>query len=381
MNYIHDDPRRASETMYLLQAAVESANDAIIITELDLDLPGPRIEYVNPAFTQMTGYTQEEAIGSTPRFLQGPKTDRGLLDRLRNDLKTGQSFHGQTVNYRKDGSEYFVEWRITPVRDGSGTPIKWVAVQRDVTNRERAEQALRASERDLRRANQDLEQFVYSASHDLQEPIRNVAIYSQMIQRKFGDQLTPQAQLYFNYVIEGAQRVGSLVQDLLDYTRAANLDEEVKGPVDAEEVLNVVLADLAQSIQESKASITREPLPSVLMRDVHLRQIFQNLITNAIKYRKQDAVPAVHVSAKLIDSSTAQFAVRDSGIGIPPEYHEQIFGVFKRLHDRSYQGTGIGLAISQRIVERYNQKIWVDSLPGQGSTFLFTAPIRNGRCE
>jgi PAS domain S-box-containing protein len=374
MTHIDDDPSREEETKRLLQAAIESANDAIIITELELESPGPRIEYVNPAFTRMTLYTEAEAIGKTPRILQGPKTDQKLLGHLRRDLLTGQFFHGQTINYRKDGTEYVVEWRITPVKNDAGQAVKWLAVQRDVTDRVRAEEALRASENHLRDVNRDLEQFVYSASHDLQEPIRNVAIHSQMIDRKYRSLLPPEGQEHFAYIIEGAKRVGNLVQDLLEYTRASRFGQE--DPIDfidSRKVLQTVIADLDHSIHETGAEIEFGHTPLVRMRELHLRQIFQNLLGNAIKYRRKGVPPRIYVDAAVDNQpGTIRFAVRDNGIGIPAEYHREIFGVFRRLHDRSYEGTGIGLAITQRIVERYGEKVWVESVPGEGSTFYFT---------
>jgi PAS domain S-box-containing protein len=373
VNYIFEDPSRDEETKIVLQSAIESANDAIIITELNLEQPGPRIEYVNPAFTRMTQYAESEAIGQSPRILQGPKTSRELLDRLRQDLLAEQSFHGETVNYRKDGSEYFVEWRITPVRDHQGKPIKWLAVQRDVTDRVRSESNLRESESHLRTANQDLEQFVYSASHDLQEPIRNVAIHTALIERRFGTELTPELQEHFQYVQEGAKRVGDLVKDLLAYTRASKSEQATEPEsVDAEQVLQEVLQDLRPIQEQTNAQISFDRLPRVQMSSVHLQQIFQNLLTNALKYRKPDVDPVIHINTVPEGTDQIRFAVQDNGIGIAPEYHRQIFGVFRRLHDRSLPGTGIGLAITQRILERYRQRIWLQSELGHGSTFFFT---------
>ncbi len=488
-----DDWKRAEARMSLLEAAVESANDAVIITEANLEFPGPRMEYVNPAFTRMTQYAREEAIGQTPRLLQGPKTDRELMAKLRSDLETEQSFHGQTVNYRKDGTEYTVEWRITPVKSADGSVARWVSVQQDVTERVQSEEALRNSEeryrvlsesvpqliwsaaadgrveylsgqwlgytgrvsledaqrawvdsihpedreqalrawqeavekktdfdatfrirryegtyrwfktrarplfdqgervrlwsgtstdfddqvrteRELRRANQDLEQFAFSASHDLQEPIRNVAIYSQLIQRRYQTQLDEDAAVYLGYLTEGAQRMGSLVQDLLAYTQAATANNEPAEATDSQAILDDVCRDLSQAIAQSGAAISAGELPAVRMREIHVRQVFQNLITNAIKYSKPGEAPRLDITAEL-RGSQVRFSFRDQGIGIAPEYHNQVFGVFKRLHDRThYPGTGIGLAISQRIVEGYDGRIWVESRPGEGATFFFTAP-------
>ncbi len=372
MNYLVNNARQDEETRLVLQAAIESANDSILITELNLEAPGPRIEYVNPAFTRMTGYSEADVIGKTPRILQGPKTDRGLLDRLRADLITGQSFHGQTVNYRKDGGEYVVEWRITPVRNRHGITVKWLAVQRDVTERVRAEERLQM-------LNRDLEQFVYSASHDLQEPVRNVAIYSQLLAARFRHELSPEAMKYFHYVTEGSKRVGDLIEGLLAYTQVSS--EGYMLPfehTDANEALGFACDNLERAIQEAGATVTHDELPRVEMRYIHLVQIFQNLISNAIKYRRQETPAVIHVSAQPKGQEIVRFAVQDNGIGIERRYYQQVFGVFRRLHDRSYAGTGIGLAITQRVIERYGQSIWIESELGEGTTFFFTAKLHHG---
>jgi PAS domain S-box-containing protein len=373
VNYLGEDPSRAEETRILLQAAIESANDAIIITELLMDEPGPRIEYVNPAFTRMTQYTESEAIGRSPRMLQGPKTSRALLERLRRDLKESSNFHGETVNYRKDGSEYVVEWRITPVRDAQGNSIKWLAVQRDVSERVYAEESLR----DL---NHDLEQFVYSASHDLQEPIRNVAIHAQMIERAYRDQLPDGVLSHFSYMKDGAKRVGELVSDLLKYTRIVSADEGDGEPqaADGNDVLRKVLNDLDNLLTEKDVLIEHDGLPKVSMLPMHLYAVFQNLISNAIKYSDSRRRPHIRIEAKVEPVGRTVFSISDNGIGIESKYHQQIFGVFKRLHDREYPGTGIGLAIAQKIIEKYNQQIWLESKPGTGSTFYFTAELIPG---
>jgi PAS domain S-box-containing protein len=231
----------------------------------------------------------------------------------------------------------------------------------------------REMEEALRRANADLEQFAYSASHDLQEPIRNVAVYSELIRRRYTPQLDDDGVKFLGYLTTSARRLDSLVKDLLSYTRAGMLDEEPVEPTAAAEALQHALANLERAIQKSGATVTSGELPSVPMRDVHLQQLFQNLIGNAIKYRSE-RLPLVHVSAARAGDHW-RFDVADNGIGLDPEYKDLIFGLFKRLHrDENYEGTGIGLAICQRLVEAYGGRISVESTPGQGSTFSFTVP-------
>jgi light-regulated signal transduction histidine kinase (bacteriophytochrome) len=232
-------------------------------------------------------------------------------------------------------------------------------------------------EEELRRANEDLQQFAYSASHDLQEPIRNVAVYSEIVARRYHNLLDADGQQFLGFLKEGGRRLATLVDDLLAYTRAGVIENNMT-PVNSADVLEHILSDYAEAIRESGATVTSDPLPSVYMGQAHLQQVLQNLIGNALKYRKEDP-PQIHVSA-VNEGGAVRFSVRDNGIGIDPTYKEKIFGVFKRLHrDQKYSGTGIGLAICQRVVERYGGRIWVESAPGKGSTFFFTVPERAPR--
>ncbi len=233
---------------------------------------------------------------------------------------------------------------------------------------------MRSHQERLTRANRDLEQFAHSASHDLQEPLRAVAIYSELLAARSAKSLDDQAMVFLGYLQSGAKRMEMLVRDLLTYTRTAGAEEDVTEAVDAGEQLEIALANLAHALENTDAEITHDPLPVVKMRAPHLQELFQNLIGNAIKYRRNEA-PRIHVSARP-EGGAWRFAVSDNGLGIEKQFHEQIFGIFKRLHtsDR-FPGTGIGLAICQRIAERYGGRIWVESELGKGSTFYITVPV------
>jgi PAS domain S-box-containing protein len=237
----------------------------------------------------------------------------------------------------------------------------------------RAQEELRRANAELMRANTDLEQFAYSASHDLQEPLRMVAIYSQMLRKKYEGRLDAKADQFITYLVQGAHRMEALVRDLLAYTRATGHFDGAPHVVDATASLNKALDNLKAAIQETGTQITADDLPVIQMQEVHLEQLFQNLIGNAIKYHNTQP-PRIHVSA-VSEQDHWVFSVRDNGIGIDPEYHESIFGLFKRLHaGAEYPGTGIGLAICHKIVERYGGRIWVESVPGEGATFFFKLP-------
>ena len=238
----------------------------------------------------------------------------------------------------------------------------------EITDRKRAEE-------DLQRANEDLEQFAFSASHDLQEPLRNIAIFSQLLKRQYGGRLDAQADQFFGYLIEGAQRMSQLVSDLLAFTQSSNLQPEQLTDVDSGMVFEQVVKDLEPSAQECLGVITCGPLPLVAMKEIHLQQLLQNLTANALKYRKDDESPRVHVSARRQVGEWI-FSIQDNGIGIAADDQAQVFGIFKRLHAKGgkYSGTGMGLAICERIVQRYGGRIWIESQPGAGSTFHFTIP-------
>jgi light-regulated signal transduction histidine kinase (bacteriophytochrome) len=217
-----------------------------------------------------------------------------------------------------------------------------------------------------------LEQFAYSASHDLKEPIRNIAVFSQILSLEYGDVLDHEAQQFLRFLISGARKIESLVNDLLLYTQSASIVAETPEPSPSSKPLKAALDCLREAIHESDACITHGYLPEVRVREVHLQQLFQNLVGNAIKYRRE--IPRVHVSAQESDGEWI-FSITDNGIGFDSAYKDQVFGIFKRLHTNSeYSGTGMGLAICQRIVERYRGRIWATSELGKGSTFSFAIP-------
>ncbi len=247
-------------------------------------------------------------------------------------------------------------------------------LEQEITERKRAEADLARAVRELTRSNSDLEQFAYSASHDLQEPLRTVSIYSQILQRGLGDHLGTTADQCIGFIATGAARMEQLLTDLRSFIQASAAGGEPVQEADAGQALRRALASLTAAIETSGASITNGPLPRVRMREFQLEQLFQNLIGNAISYRGEEP-PQIEVTAER-SGDEWKFSVRDNGIGIDPQYKDQIFGIFKRLHSTAHhRGTGMGLAICERIVERAGGRIWVESQPGKGSTFLFTVPV------
>jgi PAS domain S-box-containing protein len=271
---------------------------------------------------------------------------------------------------RKDGSEFSVEISLSPLVSDEGILLS--SAIRDVTTRKQTEDALRRSAADLARSNAELEQFAYVASHDLQEPLRAVTGCVQLLQKRYQNQLDAQADELITHIVDGSNRMQTLIQDLLTYARVSTHGGEPE-LIESEPVLKKALSNLETVIRESGGVVTHVPLPRVATDPTQLLQVFQNLIGNAIKYHG-DRPPEVHIDAEHRDGEWL-FTVRDNGIGIEPQYFERIFGIFQRLHTRKvYPGTGIGLALCKKIIERHGGHIWVASQPGEGSAFYFTIP-------
>ncbi len=329
--------------------------------------PAGEVDYLNPQWMEFTGLTFGQMKGSGWTQSVHPDDLEGNIGAWKRALQTGEPFHFQQRFRRADGSYRWHLSRAHAMRNEAGEITMWIGSNTDIHEQKEKEE-------ELRRANDDLRQFAYSASHDLQEPIRNVAIYSEIVARRYDRALDQNGRQFLEFLREGGHRLARLVDDLLAYTRAstAELSEHA---VDARSAVNSSLLLLAKPIEEAAAVVTTDELPVVYMGDLHLQQVFQNLIGNAVKYRSE-APPRIHISVRQVGSKWC-FSVQDNGIGIDPQYKEKIFGVFKRLsHDRTYSGTGIGLAICQRVVERYGGRIWVESEPGKGATFHFTVPRR-----
>ncbi len=243
----------------------------------------------------------------------------------------------------------------------------------DITERKRGQAVLRAAYDELARSNAELQQFAYVASHDLQEPLRMIGSYTQLLGRRYGDKLDSDAREFMDFIVEGATRMKQLIEDLLAYSRVGTRGKELR-PVQLQLALDRALINLRAAIESSGAGITHDALPEMSADDTQLTQLLQNLVGNAIKFRKKDEAPRIHVGVQ--DSGEEwRLSVSDNGIGIEPQYFERIFMVFQRLHTRDeYAGTGIGLAICKKVVDRHRGRIWVESVPGKGSTFFFTLP-------
>jgi C4-dicarboxylate-specific signal transduction histidine kinase len=316
--------------------------------------------------TPETGMRVDEALAQHPQEL-------GAAVALWQRALAGETFTITENCSDPARGDRFHEVRYYPITDRCGTPIAACHITRDISERKRFENLLLRQSEELQRSNAELEQFAYVASHDLQEPLRMVASYMQLLAERYRGKLDAKADKYIAYAVDGAQRMQSLINDLLALSRVNSRGAEFR-TVDCESVLDQVLHDLAMAIRDSNAIVERGPLPTLLGDERQIGQLFQNLIGNALKFRA-DRPPHIRVHTERQQNQWL-FRVQDNGIGIAPEHSERIFILFQRLHSRQkYSGTGIGLAICRKIVERHGGRIWVESEPGHGATFHFTLPV------
>jgi PAS domain S-box-containing protein len=333
-----------------------------------LNDPNGQLEFVNRRWTEFSGLDYEATKNPAQVKAHFHPDDR-MLEHWRKSMETGTPFELEARIRGKDGEFRWFLIRSIPVRDEQGRIQRWFGSSTDIHQN-------KLMQLELSRANQDLEQFAYSASHDLQEPLRNVKIFSELLSRRHGTELEGEAHDFLRNVTDSATRMEGLVRDLLAYTQTNTVGSPPR-PVESGGVLRAALANLSGAILETNALVENDPLPAVPAHAAQLQQLFQNLIGNAIKYHRPGIPPVIKVSASR-QNGDWRFAVADNGIGIEPRYRDRIFGLFKRLHAQNeYPGTGIGLALCLRIVERHHGKIWVESEPGKGSTFYFTLPAGN----
>ena len=362
----HTERKSADERF---RRVVEATPSGMIMT----DAAG-KIVLVNAETERLLGYGRAELIGKPIEMLV-PRRIQGEHVRFRNafhkrpearSMGSGRDLHV----VRKDGTELPVEIGLNPIQTPEGTMV--LSAILDISERKRAMQSLAEQREELQRSNADLEQFAYVASHDLQEPLRMVATYAQLIAERYQGKLDERADKYIKYTIDGAKRMQQLIKELLEYSRVSS---NAKVPIKVESALVVenAIQALKAAIDESGAEIVRCELPAVRADQAQLGQVFQNIIGNAIKFRSVRR-PSIHIGAERRNGK-CEFWVADNGIGIDKQYAERVFQMFQRLHERGqYEGSGIGLAIVKKIVERHGGRVWFESEGGRGTTFYFTIP-------
>ena len=486
----------------LLESVITNTQDAVIITEATQGFP---IVYVNEAFTKITGYTPDDVKGKNPKIFQGPKSNKDEIGKLSAALKENKSAQITTINYKKSGEEYWVNFSVNPVFNDKKEITHWISIQKDTTEIIKANEEIRLQKKftedvlnniptdiavfdpdhnyifvnpsgiknkeirewiinkndfdyvkmrntddtmarkrwnlfeeaietkkkvewidehssidgkkmfvmrnfypyfeknklkfvigygiditerklieiklnealdSIKKTNSELEQFAYVASHDLQEPLRMVTSFLTQLEKKYGQQLDDKAKEYIYYAVDGAKRMRQIILDLLEFSRAGKWDDEPEA-LNITEVVDDIKVLLSQHIKELNASIHVGSLPMIRAHKTPMRQVFQNLIGNSLKYHKSDVPPVVEISAER-QGQFWLFTVKDNGIGIEPQYFEKIFVIFQRLHNKEeYSGTGIGLAITKKIIDRMGGRIWADSIPDMGTSIHFTLPANS----
>ena len=346
----------------------DSINDAVFIHDIETGA----ILNVNNTACDMYGYTREELCRQDVQTIsmgEAPYTQADAIEWIKK-AAAGEPQVFEWMGKHKSGRLFWEEISMKSAVIGGHERL--LVVARDITARKQAEEKLKQTVANLKRSNTDLEQFAYVASHDLQEPLRMVSSYMELMKRRYEGKLDSDADEFIGFAVDGANRMQTLINDLLAFSRAGTRGKPLT-PTDCTFVLEQVLMNLEVAIDERGAVVTHDPLPTVMADDSQLAQVFQNLIGNAIKFRGEEP-PHIHIAAEQ-KSDEWVFSVADNGIGIDPESFDRIFEIFQRLHGRDeYSGTGIGLAVCKKIVERHGGRMWVESEPGKGATFYFTIP-------
>jgi PAS domain S-box-containing protein len=353
-------PTATSDDLYQLQ--VKNLKDYAMFL---MDADGIIMTW-NAGVEQLLGYSESEWMGRHSSVIFTPPDKAAEVCATEMEAAANQGCVSDIRwHRRKDGTQFFANGVLNSIRDESGQLIGFTKILNDETTRKKLEDSLVES-------NRALEQFAYAVSHDLQEPLRTINIYAQMLLTRHSAGLDGEAAEALQFITQSVKRMHGLIDDLLSYARVA-ADREPPVEISLDHDIESAISQLEQAIKDAGAVVTHDPLPTVITERSQMTRLFQNLIGNSIKYRSPDRQPKIHVSSRP-EGSHWLISIHDNGIGFSPEYAETIFTPFRRLHGKEYPGTGVGLSICRRIVERYGGKIWAESVPGEGSTFHFTLP-------
>ncbi len=342
------------------------------------------ITYVNDKFCEVSKYSREELIGQNHRIFSSGYHDLEFFAALWTTILNGNDWRSDIRNRAKDGSIFWVDTTIVPLLKGKDNPQQFLSISQDISDRKRAEQEMRLLTERLELNNRELQDFAYVSSHDLQEPLRKIQAFGDRLKTTNGDVLNERGKDYLERMLNAANRAQVLINDLLAFSRITTKAQSFV-PISLDEVLEGVLSDLEVRVEQTGTTIICAPLPVIEADPSQMRQLFQNLISNAIKFCKDNVAPIIQIIVQMIQKDDHDFyeiRVIDNGIGFDPKYSDRIFQMFQRLHGRNaYEGTGIGLAICRKIVERHGGMITVESQIDQGATFIITLPLKQATVE
>lgn len=358
----------ANRELYSIRKALDRA--AIVAIT---DAKGTII-HVNDKFCEISKYSREELIGQNHRIINSGYHPREFFIDMWKTISSGSVWENEIRNRAKDGSYYWVYTTIVPFLDEDNNPYQYVSIRFEITGMKAAEEELKEYAHKLERSNRELQDFASVAAHDLQEPLRKIQTFGNRLQQNIAGNLPPESQDYLIRMLSAAGRMRTLIDDLLSFARIHTQTHPFVA-ISLNDILSEVLSDLEISIEQSGARINVRSMPVVEADRTQIRQMFQNLISNAIKFRKSDIPPAIDISAN-IEGRYCEIHIVDNGIGFEEKYLDRIFAIFQRLHGRQeYDGTGVGLAIVRRIVERHHGSVTAKSIPGQGSEFIVRLPL------
>jgi PAS domain S-box-containing protein len=359
--------RALNQSKKLLQDIIDGFPSPIFVKDTE-----GRFLTINKNLEELLGVKNEELIGKTDYDIITKELAEYYRANDQKVIEEGKAIPIEEEADLIDGHHTFIANKF-PIYDNDGKPYGVGSISTDITKHKLLEKQMKTTMNELKRSNKELERFAYVSSHDLQEPLRMVTLYSQLLEKRYKDSLDADADDFIEYIVDNAKRMKYLIDDLLEYSRVSNQVKEFEN-IDLEKVLENILSNLSILLVENNADVTYNSLPTIFADKNQMIQVFQNLITNAIKFRGKKP-PKIDISAQKGNKEWI-FSVKDNGIGINPKHRKQIFEVFKRLHTREeYPGTGIGLSIAQKIIQKHGGRIWVESELGKGSTFFFTIPI------
>lgn len=375
MNILNDAP--TNQILSHLKSAIDEAAIMAITDKNGV------ITYVNQKFCDISKYSKEELIGKTHSIINSQYHPKEFFANMWKTISQGKVWEGEIRNRNKYGQYYWVNTTIVPFLDTQGKPEKYVAVRYEITERKLAEEQLKIYAKKLEVSNKELEEFASVAAHDLQEPLRKIQAFSDRLHTKAKTQLDADAFDYVDRIKNSAQRMQVLINDLLTYSRVTTKNQPFV-PVDLLKIATQVISDLEIRLEQTQGKIDMKDLPIIDADPTQMYQLLQNLLNNALKFRKPDTPPSVYIESRRFNTSplgrrgeACQIIIRDNGIGFDEKYLDRIFTIFQRLHGKhEYEGTGIGLAVCRKIIDRHSGTITANSRPGEGAEFIITLPYK-----